>query len=100
MVFIRNRLSLIVTLSCLGLLGAIGWQGVYGHRNFEFRKKLQEQAMLEQKDLDAVSQKRKALEARVTLLRPGTMDADLVDEIARRDLNMGGRHDFVARVLN
>ena len=98
MVFIRNRLSLLVMLACLSLLAAIGWQGMYGPRNVEFRKKLVEKAALAQVVLTKVSTERKAMEQRVALLRPGSIDADMVDEIARRDLNMGGKHDIIAHL--
>ena len=98
MVFIRNRLSLLVMLACLSLLVAIGWQGIYGPRNVEFRKKLVEKAASAQAGLTTVSTERKALEQRVSLLRPGTIDADMVDEIARRDLNLGGKHDIIAHL--
>ena len=98
MVFIRNRLSLLVMLACLSLLGAIGWQGMYGPRNVEFRKKLVEKAASAQVVLTKVSTERKAMEQRVALLRPGSIDADMVDEIARRDLNMGGKHDIIAHL--
>lgn len=98
MVFIRNRLSLLVMLGCLSLLGAIGWQGMYGHRNVEFRKLLVEKAAVAQAELATVTGERKAMEQRVALLRPGTIDADMVDEIARRDLNMGGKHDIIAHL--
>ena len=98
MVFIRNRLSLLVMLGCLSLLTAIGWQGIYGPRNVEFRKKLVEKAASTQVVLTTVSTERKAMEQRVALLRPGSIDADMVDEIARRDLNMGGKHDIIAHL--
>lgn len=98
MVFIRNRLSLLVMLACLSLLAAIGWQGMYGPRNVEFRKKLVEKAASAQVVLTKVSTERKAMEQRVALLRPGSIDADMVDEIARRDLNMGGKHDIIAHL--
>ena len=100
MAFIRNRLSFLVMFSCLSLLGAIGWQGFYGHRNIEFQKRLAAKAANAQTELDAVSDKRSALETRVSMLRPGTVDDDLVDEIARRDLNMGGKLDVIAQLPN
>ena len=98
MVFIRNRLSLLVMLGCLSLLVAIGWQGIYGPRNVEFRKKLVEKAASAQAKLSTVSAERKALEQRVSLLLPGSIDADMVDEIARRDLDMGGKNDIIAHL--
>lgn len=96
----RNRLSFMVMASCLGLLAAIAWQGLYGHRNFEFQKGLSDKASQAQSALADVTIKRVAIETRVGLLRPGSIDADLVDEIARRDLNMGSKSDFIARVAN
>jgi cell division protein FtsB len=100
MIFVRNRLSVLVMLSCLGLLGAIGWQGYYGHRNVQFRKNLDLRAAAEETQLAEIVAQRIGLEKRVALLRPGTIDADLVDEIARRDLNMGGKHDLVVHIAN
>lgn len=87
-------------IGCFSLLGAIGWQGFYGHRNFEFQHMLLQKSLAVQVELASVVAKRKALEARVAMVRPGTIDADLADEIARRDLNMGGKRDFVAHILN
>lgn len=100
MALIKNRLSLLVMFSCLGVLGAIGWQSLYGHRNFEFQKHLALTADESQKALASVVEKRVAMETRVALLLPGTIDSDLVDEIARRDLNMGGKNDIIAKVSN
>ena len=100
MVFLRNRLSVLVMVSCLGLLGTFGWQAIYGHRNVEFRSNLALKADTESAQLAAIVLQRKALETRVAMLRPGTIDADLVDEIARRDLNMGGKRDLIAHLSN
>ena len=100
MSFLRNRLSVLVMISCLSLLGTIGWQSVYGHRNFEFRQKLAAHEAAAQAALDKVTADRNALETRVVMLRPGSIDADLLDEIARHDLNMGKKTDIIAHVIN
>ena len=98
--FIRNRFSVVVMFSCLSLMGAIGWQGIYGHRNYEFREGLAKRVAATQAALDVVTAQRSALEKRVAMLRPGSIDADLVDEIVRHDLNMGGKHDVIVHILN
>ena len=87
-------------VSCLSLLSAIAWQGLYSHRNAAFRQRLAEHAAEVMKQLDDVKAKRVSLETRVIMLRPGSIDADLVDEIARRDLNMGNKHEIVAHFSN
>jgi len=91
---------MLVMMSCLGLLCAFGWQSIYGHRNIAFRTKLLERSLIASDELNHIKSRRGALEARVAMLRPGNLDADLVDEIARHDLNMGGKHDLVARIAN
>ena len=94
----RHRLELIVAGACLALLGYVAWQGVYGPRSFHYRDKLGRQYAQMQADLVAVSGERVAREEQVQRLRPETIDADLVDELARRDLNMAAPSDFVVLV--
>jgi len=94
----RHRLELIVAGACLALLGYVAWQGVYGPRSFHYRDKLGRQYAQMQADLVAVSGERVAREEQVQRLRPETIDADLVDELARRDLNMAASSDFVVLI--
>ena len=89
---------MIVAGACLALLGYVAWQGVYGPRSFHYRDKLGRQYAQLQADLVAVSGQRAAREEQVQRLRPETIDADLVDELARRDLNMAAPSDFVVLV--
>ena len=94
----RHRLELIVAGACVALLGYVAWQGVYGPRSFHYRDMLGRQYAQMQADLVAVSGQRVAREEQVQRLRPETIDADLVDELARRDLNMAAPSDFVVLV--
>lgn len=91
----RHRMELLVSLACLGLLGYFCWQGFYGFRSIHYRDTLTKQVASLTADFNAVANQRKALEARVQMVRPGTMDADLVDEMVRRDLNMGKSSDVI-----
>ncbi|MDE2384731.1 MAG: septum formation initiator family protein [Alphaproteobacteria bacterium] len=94
----RHRLEILVGLSCLALLGYFGWQGFYGPRSIHYRDQLTLQYAQLSADLAAVGNRRKALEARVQQMRPESVDADLVDEMARKLLNMGKATDFVVRL--
>ncbi len=94
----RHRLELIVAGACLALIAYVAWQGVYGPRSFHYRDRLARQYAQLQADLAAVSGQRVTREEQVQRLRPETIDADLIDELARRDLNMAGPSDLVVLV--
>jgi cell division protein FtsB len=94
----KHRLELIVASGCLALLGYVAWQGVDGPRSFHYRDSLARQSAQLDADLAAVVAQRVAREEQVQRLRPETVDADLVDEIARRDLNMAASNDLVVLV--
>ncbi len=94
----KHRLELVVAGACLALICYVSWQGLYGPRSFHYRDTLQwQQAQLEA-DLAAIGAQRVAQEELVQRLRPESIDADLVDEMARRDLNMAAANDFVVLV--
>ena len=97
--FLRlHRLELSVFAGSLALLGYIGWQGFAGPHGLHFRDELLVKQG-EAKTMHAsVSGKRLALEQRVEMMRPGTVDADLADELIRQNLNMGGANDLVVRL--
>ena len=94
----KHRLEIIVAGACLALLSYVAWQGFYGPRSFHYRDTLGRQYAQLSADLAAVSAQRQARESQVQRLRPETVDADLVDEMARRSLNMASPHEFVVLV--
>jgi cell division protein FtsB len=93
--FIRwfQRFDWIVAGVFCVLLGSIMWSIQQGPRGFGY----QDQLLAKQRGLqDVVAnlQLRNAkFEARVKLLRPESVDPDLVDELARRDLAMAHPND-------
>ena len=91
----RHRMELLVSCACLSLLGYFCWQGFYGFRSIHYREKLSNQVAVLTAEFNGVANQRKAIETRVQMVRPGTMDADLVDEMVRRDLNMGKSTDVI-----
>jgi cell division protein FtsB len=48
-----------------------------------------------QQDLAAAHAERQALEEKVRRLRPGSLDPDLIDELARRHLSLAGPLDVI-----
>ena len=95
---INHRLELIVSMCCIALLVYFGFQATVGGRGFAYRDALAQKKEQLSTQLVSLTNQRVALEARVQQLRPGTVDQDLVDEMARRDLNMGSATEFVVRL--
>ncbi len=91
----RHRMELVVSIACMGLIGYLCWQGFYGVRSIHYRSTLSHKFATLTADYNGIANQRKVLENRVKMVQPGTMDADLVDEMARHDLNMGNATDVV-----
>ncbi len=81
-----KKFELLVSLACLAMLGYLGWHGFYGERGYPFRDKLALQLDQLKAETATILVQRQAIEARVTLLRPESIDPDLLDELARKDL--------------
>jgi cell division protein FtsB len=95
---ISHRLEMIVSMCCMALLVYFGFQATAGGRGFAYREALGLKKEQLNAQLASLTSQRLALEGRVQQLRPGTVDQDLVDEMARRQLNMGTATDFVVRL--
>jgi cell division protein FtsB len=94
----RHRLELVVGIASLMLLGYFAWQGFSGSRSIHFRDRLALQYAQVSADLATVANRRKLLEERVQQMRPESVDVDLVDEFARRDLSLAHGNEFVIRL--
>ena len=88
---IRKKRSLsrfiapVATLVILGYFGFHAFNGQYGIRaNLAMQKRMVEL----QTQLADLSKQRETLEARVALLRDGSMEKDMVDQHVRSQLNM------------
>ncbi|MBC2885101.1 septum formation initiator family protein [Ochrobactrum sp. CM-21-5] len=83
---IRGRFVLpILTAAFLSYFGFHAYHGEYG---LYARIQLEEQKSLLSKKLEKIASERLALEKRVALLRDGTIEKDMLDEQARRALNL------------
>ena len=83
---IRGRFVLpILTVAFLSYFGFHAYHGEFGLYS---RIQMEEQKSLLIKQLEQVTADRDALEKRVTLLRDGSIEKDMLDEQARRALNL------------
>jgi cell division protein FtsB len=78
--------DIAVTLGSLCFLGYFGWHGFHGPRSFANQALIEAEVARYEAELAGVSAERAASDARVALLRPQSIDPDLLDEMARRSL--------------
>ena len=93
--FTREKRWLGFALACLGLAGYFGYYLVYGNHGAISLMRVQQQIELKQAELDRVRADRLALEHRVSLLRPESVDPDLLEEQARARLGLSERDEVV-----
>jgi cell division protein FtsB len=86
-----------VCFCCMGMIGYFGWYGFHGARGYPYRDRLV--AQLDSVTLAAteMTTKRQTIEARVKLMRPESVDPDLLDELARSTLYVGKSTDIVVK---
>lgn len=92
----RSRhLDLCVTCVCMALLGYFAWHGSKGPRGYPFYDALAAEAQSLGDKFVSIEQERLRLENKVALLRPESIDPDLLDELARSQLGMAAPGDVV-----
>jgi cell division protein FtsB len=75
----------LVTAAVLGYFGYHAYTGAFGIQAMD---RLRDEATELSGQLAALKAQREALEARVTRVRPDSLDADLIDQSARSALNL------------
>ena len=71
------------------------YHGINGDRGLLAWRKLEKEVRSTQGELDRARGEREALERRVKLLHPESLDPDMLDESARRLLNYGRPEEIV-----
>ena len=84
-----------LVLFAYGLAIYFGYHAVVGSRGLLAWRQLNRDIEATQQDLAAVHAERRALEEKVRRLRPGSLDPDLIDELARRRLSLAGPLDVI-----
>jgi cell division protein FtsB len=84
----RNTGRLIVPSLCVAFLAYFGFHAYHGEFGIYSKYRLEAETVDLQGKLDAVKARRTDLERRVQLLHQGTLEKDMLDEQARKALNM------------
>ena len=92
---IRRKFDLVVMAVCLALLGYFGWHAFYGPRGFAHHDALEIRAADLSVQLALLRSEREDSEKRVSLIRPDSIDPDMLDELARANLGYGRPSDLV-----
>jgi cell division protein FtsB len=91
-----RRFDFVVSCVCCALLGYFAWHAWKGPRGYPYQEQLRQQVAMLQDKFDERQQARVRLEHKVGLLRPESIDPDLLDELARGQLQMANPGDVVA----
>lgn len=91
-----RRFDFVVTCVCCALLGYFGWHAYKGPRGFPHRDGLEVKVASLKAKYEGLQAQREKLEGKVTLLRPESIDPDLLDELARGNLELAKPTDVVA----
>ena len=92
---VRRGFDLIVSAGSLGLIAYLVWHAVYGERSFSQAERLNGRIEALSAERDRVRSERLAIEKRVALLRPESVDPDMVEELARRMLGFSRPDDLI-----
>jgi cell division protein FtsB len=92
-----KRFEFLVSLGCLVLLGYFAWTAFYGPRGYPYRDQLEKRIAVLTTELDDISAQRKAIESRVALMRPESIDPDMLDELARKTLDLAASNELTIK---
>ncbi len=70
----------------LAAYGLLAWHALHGKRSLEYQAQVREKLRLAQEENDDARLRREELQRRVARLREETLDMDVLDEEARRQL--------------
>ena len=79
----------------VGLAAYFGYHALSGSRGLLAWREVSAELAAGQQELDEVRAERGALERKVGRLRPDSLDPDLIDELARRQLSFVGPMDVL-----
>ena len=86
---------LLLPVSCLLILGYFAYHVVEGDYGLFALGKLGERVVLLEHELQTLRARRQRMESHVALMRPESLDRDMIDERAREALNMADAKDIV-----
>jgi cell division protein FtsB len=91
----KRSFDLVVMSVCFTLLGYFAWHAFEGPRGFDHHEALLARAAKLDEGLATVAANRGKLERRVSLMRPESVDPDMLDELARKTLDSAKPDELV-----
>ncbi len=91
----RIRNQLIAMLAFLMLLGYFGYHGVHGKHGLHASHRVNAQVAELRAELEELEREKAALEHRISLMLPESLDPDMLDESARSLLNFAHPNDLI-----
>ncbi|MFC6487751.1 FtsB family cell division protein [Nitratireductor sp. GCM10026969] len=91
----RNTGRLIVPAIAILVLSYFGFHAYHGDYGLNAKARLETRAAKLEEELGALRKTRGELEERVSLLSDGTLEKDMLDEQARRALNLAQDNEIV-----
>ncbi|HEV7436402.1 MAG TPA: septum formation initiator family protein [Pseudorhizobium sp.] len=85
----------VLPLITVAFLSYFGYHSLHGELGLVATEKFERQRLERQAELEALTQKRVALERQVQLLSDGSLEKDMLDEIARYQLNVSREDEIV-----
>ncbi len=91
----RHGRQIVVSLFAVGVIGYFSYHAVEGERGLQSYFAVKYEISVARVELAALRAKQKTLERRVALLRPESLDLDMLEERARAVLNLGHPDEMV-----
>ncbi len=89
---------LIVPVLCAAFVAYFGFHAYHGEFGIDSKHRLQERKAGLEAQLASLKAERTELEKRVKLLHDGSLEKDMLDELARRALNLSKPDEIIVMV--
>ncbi len=83
-----HRYDVLVCLGCVAMLASFAWYAQLGPRGYAYRAGLEKDIAALQVEQAALTVEKLGLERQVLLMRPESVDRDMLEELARTQLKM------------
>ncbi len=89
------RFEYVIGAACLVGLASFGYHGFLGSRSYNYQASLEEKVAKLETNNAVLDNELKNISAKVSLMRPESVDPDLVDELARAELGLVKATDLI-----
>ena len=78
--------AMVLPALCIGACAYFGYYAIWGERGLTALNRTEARLAMRQDEMARLSGERERLQHRIQLLEPGSIDPDMVEEVARRQL--------------